>query len=581
MQLLHPRSAVIPPKYAIFSFEMRFLRLVILIWLVIDTASSIVIACGNILEIRKSIPADCPQIDDSDMVITASDCNKADGSITGITGRGGTGTYVYRWYDANQKLLGNNSDLLNVSAGVYTLEMTDQSKCPPVSRSYTVAQNNNIIIDQSQLKITPTGCAGNDGSVTGLKVQNAAQYQWFNAANKLVGTSPDLANMVSGAYNFVATNVAGCSTSIVFRIPNNVVFPTITQIDTTEGICGVNAGYITLMFNPGPNDPIYRFAVNQGEATVLTGIIAYTDGTPVKVVVPVQVPNTDYVLVVTDRNYCTNTYGPYTLPAPVFTVVQSPFFLIRNDACGRHTGAIIGLSFTGGTPNPPPAIQLHQHYTWTDSLGNVVGYTRELTGLGKGTYTVVVVDDGGCRDSKTFRVLDSVGEASPPGINGATLCLPGSTTLSVINPDTKYKYRLYDSTQSTVITENNYGIFQQNVTKTTKYYVTTVNGLCESLQTPVTITVIAPGVIIPNTFTPNNDGINDYWDIPHISDFPGAEVSIYNREGQLVYHSINYDHPFDGKYKGSNLPPGVYYYTIDLKKPDCFGKIAGSLTLVR
>jgi gliding motility-associated-like protein len=54
---------------------------------------------------------------------------------------------------------------------------------------------------------------------------------------------------------------------------------------------------------------------------------------------------------------------------------------------------------------------------------------------------------------------------------------------------------------------------------------------------------------------------------------------VYNRYGQLVFHSENYSSPWDGKYNGNALPMATYYYIIDPKNNE--KKIAGSVTLFK
>jgi len=81
----------------------------------------------------------------------------------------------------------------------------------------------------------------------------------------------------------------------------------------------------------------------------------------------------------------------------------------------------------------------------------------------------------------------------------------------------------------------------------------------------LTITVLLPKINIPNTFTPNGDGINDTWDIKNLDSYVNCTVQIYNRYGENVYSSIGYGVPWGGTYKGAVLPAGTYYYIIDLK----------------
>jgi gliding motility-associated-like protein len=73
-------------------------------------------------------------------------------------------------------------------------------------------------------------------------------------------------------------------------------------------------------------------------------------------------------------------------------------------------------------------------------------------------------------------------------------------------------------------------------------------------------------LVIPNAFTPNGDGINDVWNIQNLNGSTDIVVEIFNRNGQLVYYSIGYNTPWDGRYKNSDLPAAVYYYVINSKK---------------
>lgn len=70
---------------------------------------------------------------------------------------------------------------------------------------------------------------------------------------------------------------------------------------------------------------------------------------------------------------------------------------------------------------------------------------------------------------------------------------------------------------------------------------------------------------IPNTFSPNGDGIHDKWEIKYLNTYPGCTVQIYNRYGQLVFQSTGYNRPWDGNFKDKPLPAGTYYYIINPK----------------
>jgi len=86
-------------------------------------------------------------------------------------------------------------------------------------------------------------------------------------------------------------------------------------------------------------------------------------------------------------------------------------------------------------------------------------------------------------------------------------------------------------------------------------------------------------VYIPTAFTPNNDGLNDRWNIPALHALALAEVSIYNRYGQLIFYNKGYTKQWDGSFKGMPQPIGVYVYIIDLKNG--LKKLHGTITLIR
>jgi gliding motility-associated-like protein len=113
---------------------------------------------------------------------------------------------------------------------------------------------------------------------------------------------------------------------------------------------------------------------------------------------------------------------------------------------------------------------------------------------------------------------------------------------------------------------------------TTTYHLTATSSTNCQTEASVTVTVITP-IHVPNTFTPNGDGYNDFWKIDDLLNYPKCTVDIFNRYGQALFHANGYGTPWDGTYHGGKLPPGTYYYIIDLKngvKP-----LAGWVAIIR
>ena len=81
-----------------------------------------------------------------------------------------------------------------------------------------------------------------------------------------------------------------------------------------------------------------------------------------------------------------------------------------------------------------------------------------------------------------------------------------------------------------------------------------------------------------SAFTPNNDGVNDTWEIRGIDYFPECKVSIYNRWGSTVYTSEGYHIPWNGNNNGKKLPGGTYYFELDLKNGSA--PFSGTVTIL-
>lgn len=108
-------------------------------------------------------------------------------------------------------------------------------------------------------------------------------------------------------------------------------------------------------------------------------------------------------------------------------------------------------------------------------------------------------------------------------------------------------------------------------------FVITTNKGC-SAQDIVFVKVLKTPTV-PNIFSPNGDGVHDTWVIPYLDTYVGCTVEIVNRYGQLVYRSVGYPKPWDGRVNGNQVPVGTYYYVIDPKNGR--KRIAGYVDIIR
>ncbi|WP_460960732.1 gliding motility-associated C-terminal domain-containing protein [Spirosoma litoris] len=97
--------------------------------------------------------------------------------------------------------------------------------------------------------------------------------------------------------------------------------------------------------------------------------------------------------------------------------------------------------------------------------------------------------------------------------------------------------------------------------QTSSYTLTVTDNLGCSATDNIVITVYER-IWIPDAFSPNGDGMNENWELRGIESYPLAEVTIFNRWGEIIFFSKQYKQPFDGTWKNSPLPTGAYIYQI-------------------
>lgn len=116
--------------------------------------------------------------------------------------------------------------------------------------------------------------------------------------------------------------------------------------------------------------------------------------------------------------------------------------------------------------------------------------------------------------------------------------------------------------------------------ETTTYTLTATWNGCIS-QDQVTVTV-RDTLLIPTTFSPNGDGVNDRFEIKGIENYPNCFMTIYSRWGQEVFRTTGYSNAkaWDGRTKTGELNEGVYFYILELRD-QANEKRQGSVTVIK
>lgn len=220
-------------------------------------------------------------------------------------------------------------------------------------------------------------------------------------------------------------------------------------------------------------------------------------------------------------------------------------------------------------------------YTSTNpSVATIINGKVHINGPGT---TVITASDGNTSIQQTLTVNQPVKPtiSITSNFNAVYIGTPVTFTATIsnagINPT--YQWQVNGTNAGT----NNL-VFTSTVLKDGDIVTCTISiidsgCILSFISEPIKVSFLLPTVNIPNTFTPNGDGVNDFWNISALSYYPNCLVSIYNRYGSLVYQSKGYSKAWDGLFNNKLLPVGTYYYLIDLNTNN--KKFSGDITIIR
>ncbi|MGI4020631.1 MAG: PKD domain-containing protein [Janthinobacterium lividum] len=247
-----------------------------------------------------------------------------------------------------------------------------------------------------------------------------------------------------------------------------------------------------------------------------------------------------------------------------------------------NANPVVTLSAVGNLCQEASPVQITQNTNGLTGTGTFSGTGVSATGLfdpaksGVGTFTIsyLFTASSGC----TYASSQQVTVYATPTVTlpaDAYVLEGGNATIKVTVTGDNLTYKWTPSTGLSADDIINPTI---NPTTDTQYTltVTSVNGCSASAQVNVHV---LKSPVVPNTFTPNNDGTNDTWNIKYLDSYPNCTVEIFNRYGAKLFSSIGYPVPWDGTFNGSQLPVGVYYYVINPKSGRT--AISGSLTIIK
>lgn len=306
-------------------------------------------------------------------VTAMATCGQANGAIAGLLIAGGSPPYTYNWTDNLGNSIGTAPDLVNVAAGLYTLEVADSDGCTYMM-AFTLTGTNDLVTSGGL--VTDASCGETNGSIEGISVIGGTMpysYIWTDDLGNTIGTDLDLINLPAGLYTLEVTDNDGCTSELSISIIDTDG-PQLSNGMVTDAACGGTDGSVENVLITGGTPPyVYEWF----DAT--TGNLLSTN------MDLIDVAAGNYSLQVTDANGC-ESMESFVIPDNTLSI-QSEGAII-DTPCGEANGAIIGVVVIGGNGT--------YTYSWTDANGNELGENLDLMGLVSGSYTLTVLDASGC-----------------------------------------------------------------------------------------------------------------------------------------------------------------------------------------
>lgn len=279
---------------------------------------------------------------------------------------GGTPPYNYAWTGGL-----TTPTLNNVSAGSYTLILTDNNGCVETFE-YVISQPDeplNVQFTKQDVK-----CHGEStGSINTVVTGGTENYSftWSNGE-----TTQNINDLSAGSYTLTVIDELGCSENITVIIDEPMAPLALTSV-TTDVLChGGDDGNIDLTVLGGTTP--YSYTWSNGSNVILSDTTQDL----------ANLKADEYEVLVEDANGCiASLTAVINEPAAPITLTSS---ITDVDCFGVSSGAI-DISVSGGTPN----------YTYAWSNGQT---TEDLNAITSGNYTVTITDQNGCEKVESFFV---------------------------------------------------------------------------------------------------------------------------------------------------------------------------------
>ena len=544
-------------------------------------------------------------------------CNDSPYSISANEFNGSVNTSTFSWSTPTGSIINTTSDTYTTfTSGVYSLTVTYKPNCT-VSDVFSITINNNLL---ATVNTTNVSCFGyNDGkffiNVTPSLTLGSYSYSYSVGSYTL----PTINSLGAGAYNYTVTNPFNpnecrlTNTITIFQ-PNQLIISTVSNsvlcYNTNGGsislnVIGGNSNYSTNWYGPnsftantlGNMNQIYNLTVGIYTATIIDNkgciISATTNVSQPSNSISISLnpnifptncnSNTGSATVIATGGIgsyiynFSNSTGNFTTTSTTFNSlpfgntivyandlnnclsnsvsvhinsVNAPLITIQTNSINCFGG--LGNAVANSANNNGYVYLWQNSFSTSNNSGNLVA----------GTYSVLITDSiSGCKTISNFNIIQSINQFS---LDIKDIIKPdceqsnGSISVLVSGGNVNYLYLWSNgAVQATV-----YNLPSSS-------YIVTVKDEFNCMKTLEVNLNCNTSIFIPELVSPNNDGLNDFFEIKGIFNYPNNKLSIFNRWGNIIYEKEKYMNDWNGKSNVNDatgegfLPSGTYFVIFE------------------
>jgi gliding motility-associated-like protein len=453
-----------------------------------------------------------------------------DGSFV-VTVAGGIAPYVFDWSGGPPQADGL---FTNVSQGLQAVLIEDVNGCDALA---TVELNElTLVLSPVLTNVVPTSCYNTaDGSITAIVSNGLAPflYDWGNGFQSS-NTSQGLA---AGNYVLTVTDANLCEGTFQFTVPAPSQVSII--VDTVDILCFGNADGMAIAAGTGGVGN-YTYLWDDGQTTATAEGLLFGQ----------------INITVTDGNGCTASSGAFVNQPPLLTL--DTISLLNVICFGDSTGIVIVKASGGKKP---------YRFSLTGARFQV---DTVFSGVPAGIYDMIVRDGNGCLDTFTVEVTqpeELIVYAGPD----VEILLGEDTDLAATMLNPPFEPVSWQWTPIIGLDQPTEPFLTARPFNTILYTldVTDSTGCTAQDQLLIEVVKYRP-IFIPNSFSPDGDGINDFFmAYSNIAADFIIEMQVFDRWGDQIWIGNNLtlgveEKGWDGTFRGQEQAPGVYSYFLQV-----------------